>query len=317
MRRAFSFLGVIGLTAFITWLWVSKNQSEEHVRHLDAALAEAEGRVQQLETDMDIAKKRIAYLSHDQLASSAVFVHDSNSRVASKAENTQPPAINLISENSGNTVLPAPLAPGIPPAPAVWSQYPALANSNRMRIEGTSSFGDWRVETRSIEGSIIAGEGFPLSSKTPLESSIANAMVNVIVPTRWLRSVDELGNPNSEAMDVLLKQGLRAENHPWITFALDSLSHGRRGNDGQSFLYESAGRLVIAGVTNSIKMPVQIKPERDGKVRFVCTTSFKLSDFNVRPENPMLAGSAVSIGDEVKVIAQWYARPGTTLQAGK
>src|ERR1019366_3036296 len=60
MKRALSIIVVIGLTALITFLAITRHMSLERAAQLDRALMDAEARVIQLEADIEAAKQRLA-----------------------------------------------------------------------------------------------------------------------------------------------------------------------------------------------------------------------------------------------------------------
>src|ERR1035438_10024386 len=60
MKRALSIIVVIGVTALITFLAITRHMSLERAAQLDRALMAAEARMIQLEADIEAAKQRLA-----------------------------------------------------------------------------------------------------------------------------------------------------------------------------------------------------------------------------------------------------------------
>ena len=60
MKRALSLIGVIGITALIAYLAITRQLSQERAARLDRALMDAEAREIQLEADIEAAKQRSA-----------------------------------------------------------------------------------------------------------------------------------------------------------------------------------------------------------------------------------------------------------------
>ena len=65
------------------------------------------------------------------------------------------------------------------------------------------------------------------------------------------------------------------------------------------------GSLGVAGVTNTVTMPVTVSPKPDGKVQFSGSVNTKMTDFKIIPPAPAVAGGAITTGDEVKLIFSW------------
>src|SRR5438309_2327528 len=66
MKRALGILGVIALTAGVTWLAARWQVAEERADRLDHALRDAEARANQLQGDIEAANERLAELRQKQ-----------------------------------------------------------------------------------------------------------------------------------------------------------------------------------------------------------------------------------------------------------
>ena len=69
------------------------------------------------------------------------------------------------------------------------------------------------------------------------------------------------------------------------------------------YVFDSKGELAVAGVTNSISMPVEITPLGNKTVKVKGNTIIKMSSFGIEP--PAVLGIAIQSGDEVKLSFEW------------
>ena len=311
MKRAFTMLVVIGVTALITFLWVTKNQAEERASLLDKRLAEAEGRIGMLEGDIDTANQRLAYLTEHHPSQTVPVSRQVKTSPTVPKETTgeAPEAINLTVPTSTSntrvtTVQPFPLPVPFGAGGGMAGYRLAGASGSSLLIEGSSSFRNWWVACPFIGGSatVAPGSTFPLNELS--DSEITNISVTTFVPVASLKSVDGNGNPFSDRMDRIVYEKLRGDAHPRIIFTLESLK--RAGT-----FYNALGKLAMAGVTNSIKLRVAESEGADGKIEFSGVTHLKMSDFKIDPPSLPLSGGNVKAGDEVKVTFYWNARATT------
>lgn len=186
---------------------------------------------------------------------------------------------------------------------------------SKMRIEGTSSVHDWQVEGKLIGGHVEAGAGFPLEPGQAVTPGKVDATVEAFIPVRSLASIEKDGKPYSTSMDDIMYGKLLQPTHPRITYRLNELTlTATPKNPGDPYVFDSKGELVVAGVTNTISMPVSVTPLGNKKVKIAGTTTVKMTQFDIKPPAPAIALGLIKTGDDVKLIFEWMVgeRPKTT-----
>ena len=283
VKRILTVVGIVALVGVIIFLGVTRYLAEQRASRLDRALMDAEGRLMQVETEMEAAKQRITELTKAQPATSGA------------------PAVSGTAAATNAT-------PGTTAATggAGWTRFAATASgvTNLVRMEGTSSMHNWQVVGRLIGGSAEFGPGFPLQPGDKAKEGPVEANVNIFIPVRSMKSVQPDGDRYSSAMDEIMYGKLLAEKNPRISFRLNSLTFKQQPSP-DAYLYEATGSLGVAGVTNTVTMPVTVSPKPDGKVQFSGSVNTKMTDFKIIPPAPAVAGGAITTGDEVKLIFSW------------
>ena len=99
---------------------------------------------------------------------------------------------------------------------------------------------------------------------------------------------------------------LKINESPRITFHLTELTLKEPAKSKDApYAFEAKGELAVAGVTNSITLPVKILPLGEKKLKISGNTTVKMSSFKVEPPAPKLALGMIKTGDEVKIIFDW------------
>ena len=200
--------------------------------------------------------------------------------------------------------LSAALLAGVGVARAETVELKAKPGS-KVRIDGTSTVHDWTVEGKLIGGSVTVGDGFPLTAGQAGQPGKVEATVNAFVPISSLKSVKN-GKPYSTKMDEIMYEKLGKPDHKNITYTLDELIlKSAPDTAGGPFLFDAKGKLVVAGVTNTIALPVLVTPLADGKVKFATKTSLKMTDYKIEPPAPSIALGLIKTGDEVQLDIEW------------
>ena len=315
MKRAFCILGVIGVTVLITYLAISKQRSQERAARLDRALMDAEARVIQLEADIEAVKQRITELDQGREASPASPKPRPPVPAVKLAVMLQPTPTTTLSRVTGGASLPVAAAQEVPAATPLAAgplvRYAAFSKpgvTSLMRIEGTSTVHDWQVESHLIGGSAEISADLPTGPEFHALPATLEAKVNVFIPVRSLKSVARDGSPYSDAMDEIMYGKLLSEAYKRITYSLTSLTLKEQPSRmSEPFLYEATGNLAVAGVTNVLTMPMTVLlPDPAGRMRFVGSAKLKMSDFNIAPPSPSLAGVSIKTGDEVTLRFVWW-----------
>lgn len=277
MKRVLIALAVLGVLGVIAFLAVTRNMAQQRATKLDKALIEAEGRLLELEGDIQSLEEEL------EEAKKAAQSQPAPAAVTNAASATQ--AATQTATTTGDLVR--------------YAAAPGAGFTNVVRIEGTSSVHDWRVVGTLIGGTVELPQGFPETSGT----GTIQAKVNAFIPVRSMKSLKEDGKPYSDAMDEILYGKLLVGEHPRITFSLNSLQ-SKPGADA-STPYEAAGQLGVAGKTNSITMPVSITRVAEGRIQISGSVKTKMTDFAIEPPQP----GPIRTGDEVTLRFTWTVKP--------
>lgn len=161
------------------------------------------------------------------------------------------------------------------------------AKGSFVRVEGTSTLHEWKMEGSTINGEIAA---------PPVEqwqNGTAPASASVIIPVTSIRS--EHGK-----MDKLMAEALKADKNPLIRY---ELSTAMLAKASPAFTASTKGKLTIAGVTREVDM--QVSGTRDASGSYVLTgqLSIRMTDFGIKPPTAMLG--TIKTGNDVKVTFRW------------
>lgn len=196
----------------------------------------------------------------------------------------------------------------LPLAAANLTRLDTTPTGNKVRIEGTSTIHDWQVQGSVIGGFVEVGEGFPLKPGAAVTPGRVPAQGSVFIPVRSLRSVERDGRPYSAIMDRIMYEHLLEPAHRRITYTVRELELKEPPKTPEApYVFESKGELVVAGVTNTITMPLTVTVLGENRVRFAGTVPVKMTDFNIRPPAPAVALGLIRTGDDVKLLFEWVA----------
>jgi hypothetical protein len=179
---------------------------------------------------------------------------------------------------------------------------------SKVRIEGTANMihTRWAVESKLIGGSIEAGPNFPVDAGQAVTPGKVDAKVDAFIPVRSLKSVEDDGKPYSDSMDDIMYDKLKAQSNSKILFHLTELILKEVPKTKEApFVFDSKGDLVVAGVTNSISMPVNVTVVGEKKLKITGNVAVKMSQFKIEPPAPKIALGALKTGDEVKLFFEW------------
>jgi hypothetical protein len=176
---------------------------------------------------------------------------------------------------------------------------------SKVRIDGTSTVHDWTVEGSLIGGSVEVNGPFPTKAGQVMEPGAIDVQVKAFIPITSLRSVKD-GKPYSTKMDEIMHEKLGKPTHKMIQYELDKLSFKSAPEAaGGPYVFDSEGRLIVAGATNALAVPVEVLPMEDGKVKFTTQTAVKMTDFGIEPPAPKIALGMIKTGDEVDISIEW------------
>jgi hypothetical protein len=188
---------------------------------------------------------------------------------------------------------------------AEMAKYYAKPGS-KMRIEGTSNINDWQVESPLIGGYIEVGAGFPTTPGQAATPGKMEAGVECFVPVNQLRSRESDGKLYSDAMDAIMYEKLLEPKFPRITYHLTGLTLKEAAKTKDApYVFEAKGDLAVAGVTNSITMPVNILVQTNNQMKVTGSVTIKMTSFKIDPPAPKVALGLIKTGDDVKLIFDW------------
>ncbi len=172
-------------------------------------------------------------------------------------------------------------------------------SGGKMRLEGTSEVHDWQAESQFIGGMMQVDKNFPLHPGAAVTRGKVQVTGEAFIEVRSIKSVARDGAPFSEIMDeVMDKTLLLSDKFPRIIYHIDELTLKEVPMDkGGSYLMDSKGSLAIAGVTNTISVPVSVTPlgDKDGRITIKGTISVDMTDYKIKPSMPFKVGKAVKL----------------------
>jgi polyisoprenoid-binding protein YceI len=189
-----------------------------------------------------------------------------------------------------------------------WTEYRSRPGpGNKMLIDGTANMvhTQWKVQGLIIGGTVEVGPNFPTDPASAKPGKL-DVKSTVRIPVRSLKSIEDDGRPYMAAMDNIMYEKLKMEEHKEVTFALGTLTL-KEVKDGV-YQCEAEGDLTVAGVTKKITMPVEVSVPEENRLKFAGKVDVKMTDFGIEPPAPSIAGvGLLKTGDEVKLTFEWIA----------
>jgi hypothetical protein len=195
------------------------------------------------------------------------------------------------------------LAAGVAWGADAWTRYNSQpGTANLIKMDGTSTVHDWTVESKIVGGYIEVGPSFP-TDPAKAQPGKVEAKVEVFTPVRSLKSMKD-GKAYSNAMDGIMYEKLLEATNKQIKYSLTEMVLKEAAKGEAPCKFETKGNLTVAGVTKEIAMPVEMKVDGN-KLKFLAKATLKMTDFNIEPPSPTLAGGLIKTGDEVKLTIDW------------
>ena len=202
------------------------------------------------------------------------------------------------------------LAAGAVAESTATERFDADLASSRVTVEGTSTLHNWKVEGQSVEGYLSIDEQGLASLWTPSDSSsqALTPTVHVEIPVTSLVS-------GKRGMDEKMQEALKATTHPLITYRLQSAKIVTRqaaqaeSEDG-SLMIDTTGVLTVAGVEQTMDIPMRIRRLPDHRLEISGDTSLRMTEFGIDPPKAMLG--TIRTGDAVRVRWTWVLARGRT-----
>ena len=178
--------------------------------------------------------------------------------------------------------------------------------ASKVRIEGTSTVHDWRMESPLVGGSLKVGSNFPLEPGQDVKPGKIDAQGSAFTTVTSLKSLEKDGRPYSDGMNKVAYEHMKSDQFPHIRYTLEDLvlKEAPKSKDG-AYVCDSKGKLALAGKTNEISMPVNITPLGNKAVRIQGNTTVKMTDYGIDPPSPTGFGLLIKTADDIKIIFDW------------
>jgi hypothetical protein len=176
-----------------------------------------------------------------------------------------------------------------------------VSESGKVTIETENNIHISRIEGEVIHGVLEVGPDFPIEPGQKVTLGSVHASTIASIPVQTLH-----GN---EGLDKSMHRKLKEVSAPQIIFQCDDLllkSMARDKNSASTF--DARGKLVIAGVTNQISLPLSVIPLEGNKIKITSNTSLRMSSFGIEPPRIETNGGAVKFSDDIRVNIEWIVR---------
>jgi len=178
------------------------------------------------------------------------------------------------------TALPqkAPAEPGI-------VRYQVIPEASSAGFDGSSTLHDFGGQTSAVTGELrvdlariaeTAGGIFRVEAKTL--------------------------DTDNDGRDEGMREHLDVENHPYITFDIDSVRGVLKGRRGT---LEGTGRFTIKGVSRQRTFPLSVDPVGDNGLHFKARATFDITDHGIAAPSKLV----VSMDEEITVWVDLQMRP--------
>jgi polyisoprenoid-binding protein YceI len=175
-------------------------------------------------------------------------------------------------------------------------RYEGRPGESKVRIDGTSTLHDWKVEGTLIGGFFEGDEAF---FKDPKQAATLKPNVQVNILVRTLKS-------GTKPMDNVMYAAMNMKDYPRIEYRLAEMKLKSAPPEGKGpYLFDTHGTLAVAGVTRTNQMIVSMEALADAKLKFLGTNKVKMTDFGIKPPAPAMALGAIKTGDDVTITFEW------------
>jgi hypothetical protein len=112
-----------------------------------------------------------------------------------------------------------------------------------------------------------------------------------------------------EGLDYAMHRKLNEESAPRIIFQCDDLILKSMAKDNDSASrFDARGKLVIAGVTNQISIPLSVIPLEGNKITITSDAALRITSFGIEPPRIETDGGAIKFSDDIRVNIEWIVR---------
>jgi hypothetical protein len=196
------------------------------------------------------------------------------------------------------------LGPSLRAADAVC--YEAQPGS-QMKLDGDSTAHKWTCIGKIISGSFEVEPAWQkdltLKSVTCLGPGKTPPKCEVKVPVRTLKSQVAVG---ASIMDGRMQTEMNVKTYPSIDYRLTEMSvKGDIPASGSPVTFDTAGLLVVCGVTNKVSFPVTMERIGTDSLKFTGTLDTKMTTLGVKPPEFTVFGAGMKAYDPIKLTWTW------------
>jgi hypothetical protein len=183
------------------------------------------------------------------------------------------------------------------------ARYEPAPGESHVEIDGTSNLHDWSIKGTLIEGYIDVNETCRFNIAIEMEKLLALEKVKVSLKTHVEIPVKSLKSGHS-GMDDNTYKALRSRQYPKIIYNMEKVSVKTLPKPPDlTAEFDTVGRLSIAGVTRTLKMPVTVKALEDQQFEISGSTKIRMTDFGVTP--PTAIFGLLRTGDQITIHFIW------------
>lgn len=164
----------------------------------------------------------------------------------------------------------------------VNAQTLTFTPESSITVDGTSNRDDWTVTAPSFEGSVTMNN----NGDTPVAEE---AQLTI--------STQGMTGGSSSIMDRLMRNALKASQHPEIVYVLNNMEAAN--SSGDTVVYNSTGELTLAGVTQTIEMEIEGTELADGSYQFTGSYPLNMTDYGM--DAPTAMFGALVTGEDVTI----------------
>jgi hypothetical protein len=181
------------------------------------------------------------------------------------------------------------------------ARYEPAPGESHVQIDGTSNLHDWSIKGTVIQGYIDVNEtcrfNLTMEKLPDLEKVKVSLKTHVEIPIKSLKS-------GHSGMDKNTYKALRSRQYPKIIYDMEKVSVKTMPKPPNLIAeFDTVGRLSIAGVTRTLKMPVTVKALEDQQFEISGSTKIKMTDFGVTP--PTAIFGLLRTGDQITIHFIW------------
>lgn len=168
----------------------------------------------------------------------------------------------------------------------------AIMPQSTMQINGNSTLHKWTCNVSKLTGSVELPES--IVNNNEFKTGDSFTVTNVTVPVNQIKSTE------SGSMDKKIYGALKDKKFPEITYTLTSSKVVAASDTAaDQYIFDTTGKLTIAGTTKNIEMKLAGKIQKDGSLHFQGKKDMKMTDFNIKPPSALFG--TIKSDDEISV----------------